>query len=208
MMVEIRTHYVMRQGTKFVNLAPLFLLFVPHTQPKLSSPSLLGLLRALAARPRGLALLLDGTGAGWSPVTAARLRGVAASPLLAAAERRVLAGAANRVGFLPRLTAQAYAAVLAAADAVWDTWPYSGVSTTVEAAAAGVPIFDAASTLGASPSLCAAHHAREQEAPLADVAALRTVHGCELYRAAVNGSLFDPELPATGLVASLLRRLG
>lgn len=186
----------------------LFLLFVPHTQPKLSSPSLLGLLRALAARPRGLALLLDGTGAGWSPVTAARLRGVAASPLLAAAERRVLAGASNRVGFLPRLTAQAYAAVLAAADAVWDTWPYSGVSTTVEAAAAGVPIFDAASTLGASPSLCAAHHAREQEAPLADVAALRTVHGCELYRAAVNGSLFDPELPATGLVASLLRRLG
>lgn len=184
-----------------------FLLFVPHTQPKLSLPSLLGLLRALASRPQGIALLLDGTGDGWSPVTAARFGRVAASPLLAAAERRSLGAAAARVGFLPRLKAQAYAAMLSAADAVWDTWPYSGVSTTVEAAAAGVPLFDAASTLQAAPLLCTARQSREQEAPLADAVTLRTVHGCELYRAAANGSLFDPEPAAAFLVASMLRLL-
>jgi glycosyltransferase involved in cell wall biosynthesis len=103
------------------------LIFVPHTQAKLSIESLSLLLRVLQDNPRAVAVVLDGTGPSWSVAT--RYRASRLDP-----------AAAARMVFLPRLSGPIYASLLVSASLVWDTTPYGGVTTTIEAAGAGVGV--------------------------------------------------------------------
>ena len=75
---------------------------------------------------RALQVLLQGEG----PVWATQLR-------LRQAESMTLA---HRVVLLPRLPAPEYAALLAAAEVVLDTLPYSSFTITIEALTMGAPV--------------------------------------------------------------------
>jgi hypothetical protein len=207
----------------------LHLLFVPHTQLKLSSISLRGMLRYLAARPSAAALLLDGLGPVWSALTMQRARSIALASSVH--ERDSMFGALSRIVTTPRLNATMYAAALAASDAVFDTWPYSGVTTTIEAAAAGKPVVDAVSIALGEPALCPQRDSTATQprpklpASMADwvgqegglgaadpwscapTASLRHVDGCALWAAAANGTLFTDANDTADEIVSILNGL-